>query len=294
MVLPCSLHVWANHINHADGTGRQFAWNGLPWDRLAESLSTLSIWFTPAKIASWPVGLLIISAAIYLHRIHKSGKIECACSQPLLFVLTTFLISNILFLLFVVSSLDFWLALDSRTLLPALSASMMLLILLGYRHFTVPGINRILFLSAIAFIIGNNVRRSSFLVAAYSTLGRHHSGIELQQANLSAFIESRTSAFFITNNPPLFFNLTRKTAAGFPVDLNLLTNRSNATLDTDIYTLQRRFRDDNQTFIVVFDTSDNPRRISASKLIAELPHQRVFDAGFFYILQHPRSPTSGN
>jgi hypothetical protein len=56
MVTPCVLNLLGNITATGHATTREIVWNGIPWDRIGESLRTLSLWFLPNALALWRWG----------------------------------------------------------------------------------------------------------------------------------------------------------------------------------------------------------------------------------------------
>lgn len=289
MVFPCSLHLIANAIKHGQATSREIGWNGIPWDRIQESLATLARWYVPQAFSSWAIGFALLAGAAIWFRITR-GKSATPALRNHLLIVTIFFSVNMVFLICVISLTDHWLALDSRTLLPALPATLIAGVLLAQLTPAAWSGRKFLIVTASALFFGINLHRTMSLVASYQVLGRGHTGVNYRHSSLPDFVHLHYTAAFATNNPPWFFNLTRCEALPLPTTFNLFSNRPNPAADSEVEVLRSQLRAKPEAFLVLFEQNDNPCRISPTRLTVGENWTRVLHEPFVSVFKY--SPTT--
>jgi hypothetical protein len=264
MCLPCGLHIMANGLAHGNATDRTFTWNGMQWDRLRQALVTLASWHLPTFVATWYAGLfLAVTAIAFLIRTHldkpKNKDVEISLT-----VCATFFALSLLFYLTAIAASDFWLALDTRTLLPLVPCSIVFVIIAAAEVWRALPRLRFILIAVFVLYLGFSWRRSASLYASYGVLGRGHCAPTYTQSNLACFLRAHENQVFVTNNPPFLYNLTGQEAIPLPATRSLLTNRAPDKLQEETTALQKMAVDRPGVFFVIFDMPDTPFRISWS------------------------------
>lgn len=283
MVTPCVLHLVGNISSTGHATTRQVVWNGIPWDRIRESLATLSLWFLPNQLARWPSGLALLIAGATLFWSYRGWSRAGTTQRSLLMTLAGFGVMNFIFLVVTISLVEYGLALNTRTLLPYVPISIMLGALVAGLTLTITPVGRLSALLAFLFLLGISSHRAASLTASYSILGKHHLGVTEMQSGFPNFIRSHHGATFICNNPPYFFNLTRTECIELPVEYSILTNRRDPEFDEKVTAIRNRLRDRASVYLVVFQITDVETRISTQRLMAGSPFKRVLNDYFVSI-----------
>lgn len=291
MVLPVALVLLRNTVIHGRATTREVVWNGIPWDRVREALTTLSLWYLPSPLARWFIGLaLLLGLGAWFVTAHCAAKASDRV-RALFATQGGFMAANFIFLIAVIAWVDFDLTLDSRTLLSCISSSVALSV--GLASLVPAGrIGRVALLVLFLFVLGNNARRSASLVASYSVLGKGHHALTYRQSGFADFVHAHPGGKFVVNNPPFFFNLTRVLPVEFPLERSILTNRPNLRLAAELDALRSRLRGPEPAYLVVFNFVDQPGRVPAARLVEPDRFTRVFNDHFvaIYRAAHARLP----
>lgn len=273
MCVPCGLQILHNHRVHANAMGRTFAWNGIAWDRVRESFATLAQWHLPSAAAGWISGLLLIALA--------AGVIVARRTQTdhTSVVLRTSAIFYGVFLSFhvaVIATLDFWLALDSRVLLPLLPTMIIFGVIAVFpmlksrRALVRYGLATVVVLHATLAL-----QRTVKLCTSYGILGRGDAALTFRQSGLTNFVRRHAGKAIVTNNPAFLLNLTGATAHGLPITWNLFTNRSEPRAEQELARLAEACRS-RDTLFVIFSSADNPARVPWTSVALPRAPKRVF------------------
>lgn len=283
MVTPCLVHLISNKAATGQATSREVVWNGIPWDRIRQGLESFSSWYFPTSVATWGAGLGIIATLAVAFWLSESWGRAPHAARVLMLALVGFCGSNFAFLITTISLVEYGLALDSRTLLPYSPVSLALGILTVGLLPTATPLRRAIPWLIFSFLFAMSAHRAASLVASYSVLGKHHSGVSAAQSVLPNFVHAHPAATFITNNPPRFFNLTRTECLALPAEYSILTNLRAPDFDADVSKYGIRLRADPNSYLVVFDTSDLTTRASPQELLNDAPAVRVMHDYFVSI-----------
>jgi hypothetical protein len=271
--VPCGLQILHNHRVHANATGRTFAWNGIAWDRVRESFATLAQWHLPTAAASWISGLFLIALATGVLLVRGART-----DHPSLVLRTSALFYGV-FLSFhvaVIATLDFWLALDTRVLLPLLPITIIfgtiavLPLLESGRPLLRFGLAAVVILYA-----GLALQRTIKLCTSYSILGRGDTALTFRQSGLENFVHRQVGKVIVTNNPAFLFNLTGATGQGLPITWNLFTNRPEPQAEQELARMTQACRS-RDTLFVIFESADNPARVPWTSVALPRAPRRVF------------------
>lgn len=280
MVAPCALFLAGNMAVTGHATTRQIVWNGIPWDRIRQSLGELSLWYLPNRLAGWPAALgLVLAAAVALWLSRERWRAAPA-TRALLATLAGFGLANLVFLVAAISLVEYGLALDSRMLLPCVPVSLAFGVLAADLFSMTSRLRCAAGLVILFFLVGLGAHRAGSLVASYHVLGRGHLNVTTQQSRLPDFVHAHPEATFVTNNPPYFFNLTRIVGVAVPAEYSILTNLRDPGFDAEVAALRARLRGRAPVFFVVFDTTDVETRVPASRLLAGDRFARVLNDYF--------------
>jgi 4-amino-4-deoxy-L-arabinose transferase-like glycosyltransferase len=132
-LLPALLWLHRNHAVSATATGRAISWHPYSWEQASDTLTVLSSWLLPWRLAAPSAGLLVLTAVCGIHAFsvaHHLRHVRHSPRSPVSVLILTLIAYELLYCLFVVATISLAAAkssLDDRLLSPVLLITILIL-----------------------------------------------------------------------------------------------------------------------------------------------------------------------